>query len=72
MGEGGEHHSRKNLGEGLDPREGQSAIVGEGQGTGGVGKLPALECAHACRLRGQGSSAEATGWQKPSCLFRGD
>lgn len=59
-------------GEGLDPQERLGSIVGEGRG-GGVGrhrKLPLLEHVHACGLRGQGHSAEATGFEKPLALLR--
>ena len=66
------HHSRGNPGEGPDLQERQGAIVGEGRG-GGVGhhrKFPALECMHACRLRGWGGFVEASGSKKPLVHLR--
>lgn len=46
-------------------RRGKAPLMGKGGGAGCHRKLPALECVHAHQLRGWGSSAEATGGQKP-------
>ena len=71
---GGEHHGRRNVGEGSNPQERQGAIAGEGEKRRG---RPPQEtpytraCACACGLsEGEAALAQATSSEKPLATLK--